>query len=91
MMNDRPAHPVPTTQHSAPTDATTEPQTFLCATEAAVWLRISPVTLARWRIEGSGPPFRRFGRRVVYARADLLRTPETRPTHDRATTGELGL
>src|SRR5262249_12290922 len=41
-------------------------------TEAAELLRVSPITLGRWRIEGRGPPFRRFGRRVVYARCDLL-------------------
>jgi predicted site-specific integrase-resolvase len=45
---------------------------FLNAAEAAAWLRISAVTLARWRIEGRGPQFRKFGRRVVYARDDLL-------------------
>jgi hypothetical protein len=27
--------------------------------------------MERWRVEGVGPPFRRFGRRVVYAEADL--------------------
>jgi Helix-turn-helix domain len=45
---------------------------FLNAQEAAAFLRISTVTLARWRIEGCGPPFRKFGRRVLYARADLI-------------------
>jgi hypothetical protein len=27
--------------------------------------------LGRWRIEGKGPTFHRFGRRVVYGRQDL--------------------
>jgi Helix-turn-helix domain len=44
---------------------------FLTATEAAGFLRISPVTLSRWRIGGCGPAYRKFGRRVVYAHADL--------------------
>jgi len=44
---------------------------FLTVTEAAGLLRVSPVTLGRWRIEGHGPAFRKFGRRVVYAREDL--------------------
>jgi Helix-turn-helix domain len=44
---------------------------FLTAAEAAAFLRISPVTLGRWRIEGCGPAYRKFGRRVVYALADL--------------------
>jgi Helix-turn-helix domain len=55
--------------HLHPTE---QPITFLNAREAAMWLRVSPITLGRWRIEGCGPPFRKFGRRVVYARADLL-------------------
>ena len=42
---------------------------FLNVTETAELLRISPVTLCRWRTEGVGPPFRRFGRRVVYSRS----------------------
>jgi Helix-turn-helix domain len=47
-------------------------QIFLSAKETAELLRISPVTLSRWRIEGRGPEYRNFGRRVVYARADLI-------------------
>lgn len=50
-----------------------EPEpTFLTAAEAAAWLRLSPVTIARWRLEGRGPVYRLFGRRIVYARSDLL-------------------
>jgi hypothetical protein len=45
---------------------------FLTTSEAGGFLRISPITLGRWRIEGHGPPYRKFGRRVVYARDDLL-------------------
>jgi hypothetical protein len=48
------------------------PAVFFTVLEAAAFLRISAVTLGRWRIEGRGPPFRKFGRRVVYARDDLL-------------------
>jgi hypothetical protein len=47
-------------------------QIFLSAQEAAELLRISTVTLSRWRIDGQGPEYRKFGRRVVYARADLI-------------------
>jgi hypothetical protein len=46
--------------------------TFLTASEAAELLRVSAITLGKWRIQGSGPPFRKFSRRVVYARKDLL-------------------
>ena len=45
---------------------------FLTTSEAGNFLRISPITLGRWRIEGYGPPYHKFGRRVVYARDDLL-------------------
>lgn len=41
--------------------------------EAAVDLSISPRTLERWRLEGKGPVFCKFGRRVLYARQDLQR------------------
>jgi hypothetical protein len=33
--------------------------------------RLSPRTLEKWRVEGNGPPFRKFGRKVVYAESDL--------------------
>ena len=45
--------------------------TFLTAAEAAALLRVSTVTLCRWRIQGLGPAHRKFGRRVVYASEDL--------------------
>jgi hypothetical protein len=45
--------------------------TFLDTPEAAEELRLSPRTLERRRLTGDGPPFRKFGRRVVYARQDL--------------------
>ena len=45
---------------------------FLTQTEAARLLRVSVRTLERWRLEGSGPSYRKFGRRVVYSRNDLM-------------------
>ena len=45
---------------------------FLTASEAADLLRLSPVTLGRWRIQGCGPKFSKFGRRVLYDRVELL-------------------
>ena len=44
---------------------------YLNQDEAADFLRISERTLERWRVEGNGPRFRRFGRRVVYSKTDL--------------------
>jgi hypothetical protein len=60
---------------------------FLNVAETAALLRISPVTLCRWRIEGKGPPFRKFGRRVLYAHADLLAWAESQR---RLTTSHVG-
>jgi hypothetical protein len=48
------------------------PQVFLTVPEAAGLLRLSVVTLGRWRTEGFGPPYRKFGRRVLYDRSDLI-------------------
>jgi hypothetical protein len=45
---------------------------FLTAREAAGFLRLSEITLGRWRLEGYGPPHHKFGRRVVYSRRDLI-------------------
>ncbi len=44
---------------------------YFTQSEAADFLRVSERTLERWRVEGNGPRFRRFGRRVVYALGDL--------------------
>ena len=48
-----------------------ESQQYLTQNEAARLLRISPRTLERMRLDGTGCQFRKFGRRVVYAVADL--------------------
>ena len=44
---------------------------FLDNKEAADFLKLSPRTLEKHRVIGGGPRFRKFGRRVVYAVADL--------------------
>jgi len=54
---------------------------FLPAQEAAAFLRISTVTLSRWRIQGQGPAFRKFGRRVVYSREELITWAESQRRH----------
>ena len=59
--------------HTIPPGAPDHQPIYLTAPEAAALLRLSPVTLARWRIEGGGGPvYRKFGRRVLYARSDLV-------------------
>ncbi len=47
-------------------------EVFLNQCVTAVLLGLSERTLERFRLEGSGPAFRKFGRRVLYARADVL-------------------
>jgi hypothetical protein len=44
---------------------------FLNNDQAARYLNLSPRTLEKHRVIGGGPRFRKFGRRVVYAFADL--------------------
>lgn len=47
------------------------PARYLTNSEAADYLRLSPRTLEKQRVLGGGPRFRKFGRRVLYAVADL--------------------
>ncbi|MDD5364807.1 MAG: helix-turn-helix domain-containing protein [Gallionellaceae bacterium] len=58
----------PATPQSA---AAVQPQRYLTNDEAAEYLRLSPRTLEKLRVIGGGPRFRKFGRRVMYAVADL--------------------
>lgn len=51
--------------------AAAQPQRYLTNDEAAAHLRLSPRTLEKQRVIGGGPRFRKFGRRVMYAVADL--------------------
>ncbi len=44
---------------------------YLTNNEAAAYLRLSPRTLEKHRVIGGGPRFHKFGRRVMYALADL--------------------
>ena len=46
-------------------------ETYLTQDEAAELLRISPRTLERHRVAGTGPRFVKAGRRVLYRRSDL--------------------
>jgi len=44
---------------------------YLTVSEAADLLRCSHATLARQRAAGTGVPFAKFGRRVLYRRSDI--------------------
>lgn len=54
-------------------DATTTTRAlrYLTNDEAALFLKLSPRTLDKFRVQGGGPQFRKFGRRVIYALDDL--------------------
>lgn len=45
--------------------------TLLSTKEAAAYFGVSQIWLAKRRLEGNGPIFRKIGRRVIYARRDL--------------------
>jgi hypothetical protein len=65
--------PVPLRPAAAPAamQQPVPPARYLTNDEAAVFLRLSPRTLEKQRVIGGGPRFRKFGRRVMYAVADL--------------------
>ena len=58
-------------REAAPQPAPPAPARYLTNDEAAAFLRLSPRTLEKQRVIGGGPRFRKFGRRVMYAVADL--------------------
>src|SRR6266508_460343 len=61
----------PSGQNWPMTSADEEP--FLTEPEAAEIIRVSPRTLRRWRVAGTGPPVAGFaGRRALYRRSELL-------------------
>jgi len=69
-MRPAPLRPSATVSATVPT-AAAQPQRYLTNDEAAGYLRLSPRTLEKQRVIGGGPRFRKFGRRVRYAVADL--------------------
>lgn len=63
--------PVMRAEKPATAPSATLPARYLTNEEAAAFLRLSPRTLEKLRVIGGGPRFRKFGRRVMYALADL--------------------
>ena len=61
---------------------------YLDNREAAAFLRLSPRTLEKQRISGAGPTYRKFGRRVVYALADLQAWADARAFRSTTEAGE---
>ena len=58
-------------ENAGETQKPTPSPRYLTNDEAADFLRLSPRTLEKQRVIGGGPRFRKFGRRVMYALADL--------------------
>ena len=86
--------PAPLRPAAAAVAAPVQPQRYLTNDEAAEYLRLSPRTLEKQRVIGGGPKFRKFGRRVMYAVADLDARPaqlrgHVRPGICRASRGRL--
>jgi len=65
------AAPSPTPEPAQSSVAAAAQPDYLTNDEAAALLRLSPRTLEKHRVIGGGPRFRKFGRRVMYARSDL--------------------
>jgi hypothetical protein len=58
--------------HVTPANGSNSTKVFLTAPEAAAFLRLSPITMSRWRIQGYGPRWIKMGpKRVCYAVDDL--------------------
>ncbi|WP_312932399.1 helix-turn-helix domain-containing protein [Stutzerimonas nitrititolerans] len=70
-MRPAPVRPAVATGTSMQPVAAVQLQRYLTNDEAASYLRLSPRTLEKQRVIGGGPRFRKFGRRVMYAIADL--------------------
>ncbi len=70
-MRPAPLRPYPAPAATQQTAQTKQPARYLTNDEAAEFLRLSPRTLEKQRVIGGGPRFRKFGRRVMYAVADL--------------------
>ena len=70
--------PAPLRPAATVSTAAAQPQRYLTNDEAAEYLRLSPRTLEKQRVIGGGPRFRKFGRRVMYAVADLVAWADAR-------------
>jgi excisionase family DNA binding protein len=46
-------------------------ETNLTPTEAAKRLRVTTGTLSNWRVQGRGPVYLKFGRKVLYPLAEI--------------------
>jgi len=59
--------------------ASTQPENpYLTPKQAGEFLALSPRTLEKMRTIGGGPAFHKFGRRISYARSDLIQWAQGR-------------
>lgn len=62
------------------------PDTYLLPIEAALYLRVAPKTLTKWRWQGKGPPYRKVaGSLIRYVQSELeewMRTQAVTPGAD---------
>ena len=63
---------------------------YMNTRQAAAWLGLSPRTLDAYRLTGEGPPFYRFGRRILYRRRDLGRWAAARRMNSTSASPEDG-
>ncbi len=61
---------VPEASASPPT-AVAAAVELLSAQQTAALLNLAPITLAKWRLQGTGPAFLKLGRRVAYRRVTI--------------------
>lgn len=74
----RPAGPRPRPSKSAAPAQPKPARALLDTPSAAKMIGMSSRTLEKWRTLGEGPPFLKFGRRVLYSRTDLESWIESR-------------
>src|SRR3546814_16798997 len=63
LMEVHPMRPAPCRPAAAAVAAPVQPQRYLTTDEAAAYLRLSPRTLAKPRVDGNGPTFPKSARR----------------------------
>ena len=67
-------------------DPNTKRPTFLNPKQAAEFLGLKPNTLAKMRVYGNGPKYRKHGFRVLYALDDLIEWSDRSSRHSTSET-----
>lgn len=57
------------------------PSKFMNEKRAAAYLGLSRKTLEKWRNQGKGPPYKKFGRNVMYSLYELDGWAEAQTRH----------